>query len=169
MAALGNQMVYFLRHERRGPDPTFGSRLTPEGAAAAERLDLPVDRILCSPFVRAMQTVAPLARRRGVRICVEPGLAEGRHAPEFADDARAEWTAEERAQFADVVDTEYVPAVASVAGYPESDRQLRERVSRVAAEGEGTLVCSHQCVLRLMCPPHRFDAMGEWVEKAKND
>lgn len=82
MAAL-----YLVRHAKAGDreDWQGDDRLRPlskSGWRQAEALvevfeKLPVDRILSSPYVRCVQTVEPLAKRRGVRIETTQGLAEG--------------------------------------------------------------------------------------------
>lgn len=38
-------------------------------------------RVLCSPYLRALQTAAPTARALGLHLCVEPGLAESEFRP----------------------------------------------------------------------------------------
>ena len=38
-------------------------------------------RVLCSPYLRALQTAAPTARALGLPLCVEPGLAESEFRP----------------------------------------------------------------------------------------
>ena len=74
--------VYVLRHEQRGEDQTFLSRLTAEGSAraggelCADLLRLGVRTVYCSPFLRAVETVAPYCVASGVPIRVEWGLCE---------------------------------------------------------------------------------------------
>lgn len=59
------------------PDPP----LTPLGHAQAESAaealaDEPIRRILVSPYTRALQTAAPIARQRGLRMTVTPTIRE---------------------------------------------------------------------------------------------
>jgi 2,3-bisphosphoglycerate-dependent phosphoglycerate mutase len=55
--------------------------LTPEGVAQATQLaeqlaPLPIERIISSPFLRATQSIAPLAQRLGLPIAIDDRLAE---------------------------------------------------------------------------------------------
>ncbi len=76
-----------VRHAKAGSRGhwTGDDRLRPlsqKGFKQAEALvpifkPFPVTAIFSSPFLRCMQTVAPLARARGVTVNEEPSLAEG--------------------------------------------------------------------------------------------
>eukprot|EP00659_Diplonema_papillatum_P009198 gene9198-14264_t len=74
--------LYILRHEARGSDQTFNSRLTPDGKAAAEGKlaatlqQLGIQTVFCSPFVRTIETIAPYCTRNGHEIRLEWGLCE---------------------------------------------------------------------------------------------
>ena len=62
------------------PDP----RLTPEGQAQAERAaealaGLGITRIVVSPYTRALQTAAPIARALNVPVSVTPAIRERYH------------------------------------------------------------------------------------------
>lgn len=96
-AAIGPEALgplYVLRHakarSREGwPGPDKKRPLTRPGRRQAARLverlaDLDVECILSSPFVRCVQSVAPLARERGLEIEVAPVLAEGREIAQVA-------------------------------------------------------------------------------------
>lgn len=48
-------------------------------SVAAFLADEPIDGLLVSPYLRAIQTAQPLAHAAGVSICIEEGLAETRH------------------------------------------------------------------------------------------
>jgi len=83
--------LFFIRHGQRedfehplwretaaNPDDT---PLSQTGFAQAEEVgralaDKGIDVILCSPFLRALQTAVPLARMTGLPILVEPGFCE---------------------------------------------------------------------------------------------
>ena len=87
MILLRHGQSEFNRHyEATGQDPGIADApLTPLGReqaeAAAEALaGEDVRRLLCSPYTRALQTVAPLARRLGLPVLVTPGVRERRAA-----------------------------------------------------------------------------------------
>jgi 8-oxo-dGTP diphosphatase len=79
--------IYVVRHaraqardrwsgdDRRRPLTKSGRRRA--DALAALLLDSPIQRILSSPYRRCLETVAPLAQRRGVPVETSPDLAEG--------------------------------------------------------------------------------------------
>ncbi|KAL3942686.1 MAG: hypothetical protein SGBAC_003170 [Bacillariaceae sp.] len=51
-----------------------GNRATEQLADAMN--DIQIDHIVCSPYYRCLQTVAPIARRKQIQIKVEPGICE---------------------------------------------------------------------------------------------
>jgi phosphohistidine phosphatase SixA len=79
--------MLLLRHATAGerlasPAEDRTRRLDPSGRADARALpaalaEYPVDRIVSSPHARCLQTVAPLARRRGIEIECREELAPG--------------------------------------------------------------------------------------------
>jgi broad specificity phosphatase PhoE len=91
------QTLYIVRHcKATGQQPE--APLTPAGLADAALLAdqlaaLPLDRIISSPFLRARQTIVPLAERLGLPIASDARLAERVNAAGHAwqpDDAAAE-------------------------------------------------------------------------------
>ena len=164
----------FLRHEERPiHDPRFHTSLTLNGQDRSEGLQMEqvFSSIYASPFVRAMQTIAPLARRWGVRIKVEPLLAEGQHHELFEGESAYTWTAAEYAQFADVIDTTYEPKGSALRNvYPESDEDISARVERfLSFAPRDALVCTHECIIRTACKlrgaeGYRTVAMGKFID-----
>ncbi len=79
--------ILLVRHAHAGSRSTWDGGdaerpLTPKGQHQAEALTshlatAPVDRVLSSAAVRCQQTVAPLARSRGLEVEVHPALTEG--------------------------------------------------------------------------------------------
>ncbi len=71
---------YIVRHcKAAGQAPD--APLTPEGVAQATQLAeqlaaLPIERIISSPFLRATQSIAPLAQRLSLPIATDVRLAE---------------------------------------------------------------------------------------------
>jgi 8-oxo-dGTP diphosphatase len=79
-------MIYLVRHAKAGErgtgDDDWLRPLTRPGRAQAAGLlrllaDAHIERIVSSPFVRCVETVAPLAGARGLAIEVDDALAEG--------------------------------------------------------------------------------------------
>ncbi len=80
--------VLLIRHASAGARKAWDGAdrdrpLTAKGARQAEALVAALDgmapqRILCSPYIRCRQTVAPLAAHLGVGVEVMEALAEGR-------------------------------------------------------------------------------------------
>jgi phosphohistidine phosphatase SixA len=80
-------MLLVVRHADAGDKRTWTGPdslrpLSPSGHLQAEGLvvrleDYPVERILCSPTLRCLQTVEPLARDRLLRIETVPALGVG--------------------------------------------------------------------------------------------
>ena len=83
------QQVLLVRHcETTGQDPE--APLTNAGSSRAlqlaERLSsFPIDYLLCSPYVRALATIEPFAKRAGLCVHVDERLAEHRLSPEPMD------------------------------------------------------------------------------------
>ena len=137
--------VYVLRHEQRGPDQTYASRLTAEGRAAsltlAARLrSLGIDAVYCSPFHRALETAAPFLRLSGLSARLEWGLCEllASRQHRTVDPARGPAprpSAAEAAQLGCCVDGEYQSVVAPAGVRPgETLAGLEERVRHFLAE-----------------------------------
>jgi 8-oxo-dGTP diphosphatase len=82
--------LYVVRHADAGPrggrhEPDERRALSKRGQRQAEGLrdqlaDAGITRVLSSPFLRCVQTVAPLAERLGLEVEVDDRLAEGRGA-----------------------------------------------------------------------------------------
>jgi 2,3-bisphosphoglycerate-dependent phosphoglycerate mutase len=75
-----NTTIYLIRHcQATGQEPD--AVLTAEGERQAEKLadflsDVPIARIVSSPFVRAVQSIKPLAHRLRLQIETDPFLQE---------------------------------------------------------------------------------------------
>jgi 2,3-bisphosphoglycerate-dependent phosphoglycerate mutase len=73
-------MLYIVRHcKAAGQQPE--AVLTADGHLQAVQLAeqlaaLPIERIISSPFLRAKQSIAPLAERLGLQINIDARLAE---------------------------------------------------------------------------------------------
>ncbi|MFD2176107.1 histidine phosphatase family protein [Veronia pacifica] len=80
--------IFLLRHAESisSQNGSFasdaGEPLTEKGYKDAERIvpllsELDLDKVLCSPYLRARDTVAPFVRESGVDLTILPSLAEG--------------------------------------------------------------------------------------------
>jgi broad specificity phosphatase PhoE len=94
-------------------------------------LHLPIDRLYCSPYLRALQTAYPLSRVWNLKICVEFGLREWLH-PEWSPSLPE--TLPLAAKMAQVrgIDVNYVGCCAPE--YPESIAALNIRATKVTKE-----------------------------------
>ena len=99
-------MVYLVRHAHADWQPDEGRSLSPQGLVDAERVadllaDRPIAAIYASPARRAQQTVAPLARRRGLPLQIVADLRERLLSATPVDDfpaaIRAVWSDPDRA------------------------------------------------------------------------
>ena len=109
--------ILLLRHcHRDHEDPTFASPLTVEGTICAESLihSLPhFDYVYTSPFLRCLQTLAPVCWDRSKRARVDHGLYERVHLTDTAkkfdptDFRHTAATAGESSVFSPIIDHTY--------------------------------------------------------------
>jgi 2,3-bisphosphoglycerate-dependent phosphoglycerate mutase len=80
MGGISRQVLYVVRHcQAQGQEPS--DPLTEQGKAQAEALcaflaRFDVERIVSSPFVRALESIRPLSARLGIPVEVDPRLQE---------------------------------------------------------------------------------------------
>jgi 2,3-bisphosphoglycerate-dependent phosphoglycerate mutase len=72
--------IYFVRHAK-AEGQEFSAPLTKTGIEQAHKLvdffdDKPIDKILTSPFIRAIETIRPLAHKKGLPILQDDRLSE---------------------------------------------------------------------------------------------
>lgn len=100
-AAASRRILYLIRHcQTTGQEPD--ARLTAEGQRQAEELarrlsGVGIERVVSSPFARAVQSAEPLARRLGLTIETDPRLRER----VLSDRPLPDWRERLRASFAD--------------------------------------------------------------------
>jgi 2,3-bisphosphoglycerate-dependent phosphoglycerate mutase len=145
------KMLYIVRHcKAAGQQPE--AALTADGhlqaVQLAERLNaLPIERIISSPFLRAKQSIAPLAKQLSLQINIDARLAERVLAvPELPD-----WLAALKLSFDDL-DRCFAGG--------ESSRAAMQRASEVASEAmvhsaSATLLVTHGNLMTLLLK--RFD------------
>jgi transcription factor C subunit 7 len=146
-SCIADDDVYVIRHSARAdrdernwmPLPGHSrddTHLSNNGQAATEQLtrrldDVKIRYIVSSPFLRCLQTVAPIAIRKKLRIQIEPGICEvlndGYYPPGFLDPQQLV----ESHRFP--IDVDYRPVVSREELRPErSDGEAAERSRRVA-------------------------------------
>lgn len=113
-----------VRHGLEVRDPPL-SRLGHAQAreAAGELMRLTggkVDKVLCSPYIRVLQTAQPFAHASGMDICVEEGLSETSHVPNSLPPVA------DRFRFVPEIDTAYTSKlrVIGTATDPRSGRHV---------------------------------------------
>jgi 2,3-bisphosphoglycerate-dependent phosphoglycerate mutase len=159
-------MLYIVRHcKAAGQQPE--AALTADGhlqaVQLAERLAVqPIERIISSPFVRAKQSIAPLAERLGLSIVTDKRLAERVLAASDLPD----WLAALKSSFDDLD--------RSLAG-GESSRAAMQRASEVAGEAmahsaSATLLVTHGNLMALLLK-HFDDRIGfaHWQQLTNPD
>lgn len=114
--------------------PKFDEPLSSLGRQQAEALaermaDVPIDFIFCSPFLRTIQTVAPLARKRGLPIKLEWGLGEFLKASWFDEFPPLPTLEERHVQFPEV-DLTYQSMV--IPTFPEDEDSFERRITNAA-------------------------------------
>jgi broad specificity phosphatase PhoE len=139
-----NKLFSQTRRDPGVPDPRLTELGHQQAEAAAEALaGAGIRRIIASPYTRALQTAAPIARRLGLGVLVRP-LVRERYA--FACDIGSPRTA--LAQAFPTHDFSHIPEV----WWPAIEEPAREvearaalfRAEMAAIEGwEDTLVVSH--------------------------
>jgi len=112
-----NMTVYLLRHEKRFPIPTYFTSLTKEGLENSTLLSEEIKRIqpdiiLCSPFLRCLQTIYPYAKKYNKKINVEYALYEFLEDPLFTQNNYKHDYSElykEYPELEEIVNKEYQP------------------------------------------------------------
>lgn len=166
--------VYMIRHAESpfffGEERTRG--LSAEGEAAADRIvelmrEQPLDAVVSSPYNRAVLTVEPLARQRGLRIDTYEELVER---PIKGLDYRAEWQVLEQAIERSFDDWDY----ALEGG--ESTRQAQQRAIPLFEqlleryEGQSIAIGTHGNIMTIMMTYYdrQFD-YAFWKRASKPD
>jgi 2,3-bisphosphoglycerate-dependent phosphoglycerate mutase len=158
--------IYLVRHCKAAGQQAEAA-LTGEGRLQATQLAeqlaaLPIERIISSPFVRARQSIAPLAERLGLPIDTDERLAER----VLAAGDLPNWLAALQASFDDI-DRCFAGG--------ESSRAAMQRASEVVSEAMAqpvstTLLVTHGNLMTLMLK-HFDDRIGfaEWQQLTNPD
>ncbi|MFD1174551.1 histidine phosphatase family protein [Oceanobacillus picturae] len=138
--------IYIIRHckaEGQAPD----APLTEEGFIQAKELaeslsDLKVDRIISSPFVRAIQTIKPFAENKKIEIEVDTRLAER----VLSSTILTDWMEKLEATFNDM-DLKYEGGESS----NKAAKRIVEVVDEIVVSGAGnTIIVAHGGIISLL-------------------
>lgn len=151
--------LYVVRHcEAEGQEAD--APLTPEGVAQSDRLAVSlatadIERIISSPYLRATQSIAPLARRLNLPVEIDLRLVER----VLCSGSRPDWQERLSASFSDLD--------LSLEG-GESSREAMQRAVAVVTEiqrhsAQRTLLVTHGNLMALLLK-HFDDSIGfaEW-------
>ena len=136
--------LVLIRHAQSEPDDSVSDEFWPLSEAGMAQADAltqtiaarKIDNIYSSPYTRAVDTVRPLARSRGIDICLEPDLRERK----LSDGPIDDWI--------DVIERSWANPDLKLPGC-ESARECQERifscVERIMlSDSSGTIAaCSH--------------------------
>lgn len=161
-----NKKIYMIRHcEAKGQPPE--SVLTVKGHDQAGELadffsGIQIDRIISSPFVRARQTIEPIANRKGVSIELDERLSERILSSKPLDD----WIDKLKATYTDL-------ELTFEGG--ESSKEAMNRIVAVVAdvvddEAENTIIVTHGNIMSLLL--HYYDknfGFEEWKKLSNPD
>ncbi|MBD7938911.1 histidine phosphatase family protein [Cytobacillus sp. Sa5YUA1] len=151
--------IYIVRHcQATGQSPD--AELTITGQQQAEELkvffhDRQIDRILSSPFLRAKQTIEPLAEKIGITVEVDERLSERVLSTTSLED----WQDKLKATFDD-------PDLYFPGG--ESSRQAMDRISQVieeirSSEAEHAIIVAHGNIISLLLKKYQVSfGFDEW-------
>ncbi|MFD2630408.1 histidine phosphatase family protein [Oceanobacillus kapialis] len=141
-----NKTIYIIRHcKAEGQAPE--APLTQEGFLQANELaeyfsDVKVDRIISSPFLRAIQTIKPFADNRDIEVELEPRLAER----VLSSAKLPDWVEKLEATFYDM-DLKYEGGESS----DEARKRIVEVVEEIIAEDFGTaIIVAHGGIISLL-------------------
>ncbi|MFE8697854.1 histidine phosphatase family protein [Cytobacillus sp. FJAT-53684] len=141
-----NKNIYIIRHcEAEGQ--SSDSPLTENGLIQSDELsyflsEIEIDRIICSPFLRAIQTIKPFAENKNIEIEMESRLTERVLSSLFFSD----WMDKLEATFNDM-DLKYEGG--------ESSNEARNRIIEVVNEieasySENTIIVAHGGIISLL-------------------
>lgn len=139
---MQNRSLYLCRHGQRidairpkwygEHDNRHDPHLSDQGVQQAQRLadrlrGEPIEYLYCSPYVRALQTAAPIAEALILPIRVEPGLGEWQSRYLMSQAPEIQMAAERYESFPQI-DLDYLPF--KFPSYPESEKDVRHRLLR---------------------------------------
>lgn len=158
--------IFVVRHcKAQGQEPE--APLTLEGECQAESLadffeEMQIDRIISSPYTRALDSVRPLAQRRGLPVEVDERLAER----VLSTLPMPDWYERLRETFDDL-HLSYEGGESSHAAMQRADDVVRDVL---AGDAKNTVLVSHGCLITLLLK--QFDeqfGFAEWEALSNPD
>lgn len=156
--------IYVVRHcEAKGQSPD--ASLTEQGFQQAEVLteffaDKKIDRIITSPFLRAIQTIESLSKRENINVEIDERLSERILSTSDLPD----WYEKLRATFTDM-------ELRFEGG--ESSNEAMERIVNVVeetfkSESEHTIIASHGNIMTLLLKNYNSDVDFQFWTRLSN-
>jgi len=156
--------IYVIRHcEAKGQSPD--ASLTEQGFLQAEVLaeffaDKKIDRIITSPFLRAIQTIEPLSKRGNITVEIDERLSERI----LSTSDLLDWYEKLRATFTDM-------ELKFEGG--ESSNEAMERIVNAVeetfkSESEHTIIVSHGNIITLLLKNYHNDVDFQFWTQLKN-
>jgi len=165
--------IYWIRHCKAEGQPPEAP-LTEEGKKQAEDLvgffcDRGIERIVSSPFVRARDSVAPLAERLGLEIEIDDRLAERN-----LGDVGVEWDVDYEkalAQFVRTFNDRDLCYPGGESSYEATNRAIEAVCDLVSGEVTKTVVASHGNLTTLMLGffDDLYNNFGSWQKLSNPD
>ncbi|MGE7997794.1 histidine phosphatase family protein [Lysinibacillus sp. NPDC093190] len=156
--------IYVIRHcEAKGQ--SLDASLTEQGFHQAEVLaefftDKKIDRIIASPFLRAIQTIEPLSKRENINVEIDERLSERILSTRDLPD----WYNKLQATFTDL-DLKFDSG--------ESSNEAMERIVNVVeetfkSESEHTIIVSHGNIITLLLKNYNSDVDFQFWTRLNN-
>lgn len=155
--------LYILRHEERGPDYTFKSSLTPSGKYRAasslkdKLMELNINKIYCSPFIRTLQTIEPYVYSKNITPNIEYSLCEDLGGKRFEKKSNITLTPDNMTEYRTNKEYESITDKTTI-NYPESKENVKKRVSvfldylkeKHCFVHDNILLCTHMSVCNMI-------------------
>ena len=155
--------IYILRHEDSTMDSTMFSPLTKDGLNHSIKIikilkEEDIDKIYSSPFIRALQTIYPYAKKSNQIINIDYSLSEIQH-PIVIPERSYQITLPQYIAESFNVNMEYTSTMPPTEySYPEDDKKVEQRVkkfiSKIVTDMLDTkyniLIVTHQLICNII-------------------
>jgi broad specificity phosphatase PhoE len=155
--------IYILRHEDSTMDSTMFSPLTKDGLDHSIKIikilkEEDIDKIYSSPFIRALQTIYPYAKKSNQIINIDYSLSEIQH-PIVIPERSYQITLPQYIAESFNVNMEYTSTMPPTEySYPEDDKKVEQRVkkfiSKIVTDMLDTkyniLIVTHQLICNII-------------------
>ncbi|WP_102271777.1 histidine phosphatase family protein [Cytobacillus massiliigabonensis] len=158
--------IYVIRHcQAEGQPPE--SQLTAEGKKQAEELadflcSIKVNRIISSPFLRAVETIMPLAQKENIEIEIDERLAER----VLSANSMPDWLEKLKVTFSDM-DLRYEGGESS----KDATNRIVEAASEIfASQIQRTVIVTHGNIMSLLLNHYNKSfGFNEWQQLSNPD